>query len=284
MFEKALIGTDFSPPADRLTRHALELTDWGVREIVLAHVIESPDRARLARELLETETELLREREAQLRGQGIEARALIEVGSPGEVLRKMCEKENPSLVVVGSHGKGLWKRALLGSTSDALMRASRWPLLLVRLALLEEEPPPERLFDARAVLYPTDFSANAAAVLRYLKKLPGLERVTLLHVHERTRIEPHLIDRLAEFDRIDRERLGLIRGELSGAGVAEVEIQVQLGDATRSILDWSEQGKFTLVALGLRGRTLLDDFFIGSVAANLSRYASLPLLLVPQRA
>ena len=67
----------------------------------------------------------MREREARLRGLGLQTRAFIDIGPPGEVLRQLCEKENPGLVVMGSHGKGLWKRALLGSTSDAVLRASK---------------------------------------------------------------------------------------------------------------------------------------------------------------
>jgi nucleotide-binding universal stress UspA family protein len=281
MFEKALIATDFSPPADRLVEHAAELRDWGVREIVLAHVIESPDRARMAKELLEIATELLGERAAQLAGQGFTVRTRLEVGSPGQILRRLCEKENPSLVVAGSHGKGLWKRALLGSTTDALMRAVKWPLLVVRLALLEGAR--ERLFDASSVLYPTDFSANAAAVLRHLKGLP-VKRVLLLHVQERVRVEPYLIERRAVFNRIDTERLEVIQRELLEAGVSEVETHLELGDAARTILSLSERGGFSLIALGLRGRSLLDDLFIGSVAGNLSRTAELPLLLVPHQA
>lgn len=281
MFRKALIATDFSAPAERLTQHAVELTDWGVEEIVLAHVIESPDRARLAKELLETETELLRDREARLRGQGITTRGFIDVGSPGEVLRQLCEKENPSLVVMGSHGKGLWKRALLGSTSDAVMRASRWPLLVVRTAILENAEAPARLFDSSAVLFPTDFSDNAAAALRVVKGLPGIARLTLLHVQERVRIEPYLRDRLEEFNRIDRERLAALAEELSAVG--KVEAEIELGDASQTILDMAKFGGFTLVIMGLRGRTLLDDFLIGSVAANVARYATVPVLLVPKR-
>jgi len=283
MFEKAIIATDFSPPAELLTKHAVELTDWGVREVVLAHVIESPDRARLAKELLESETELLREREAALRGRGLTVRGYVEVGSPAEIILRVCEKERPDLVVMGSHGKGLWKRALLGSTSDAVMRASRWPVLLVRTTLLEGGVA-GRLFDADAVLYPTDFSANAAAGLRAVKGLPGVKRVSLLHVQEQIRIEPHLIERLAEFNRIDADRLQVLRGELLASGVAEVSTDIDMGDAARVILEKAAAGGFSLMVMGLRGRTLLDDFFIGSVAARVARHATLPLLLVPRAA
>ncbi|MFH0810824.1 MAG: universal stress protein [Pseudomonadota bacterium] len=284
MFEKILIATDFSAPADRLVEHAGELLAWGAKEAVLAHFVESPDRLRLAGEMLGHAAEMLREREARLREMGFfQTSSRLDVGLPGRMLHDLCQEINPSLVVLGSHGKGIWKRALLGGTSDAVMRTSRWPLLLVRVALLEGDVP-QRLFDTRAVLYPTDFSVNAAAVPRYLKRLPGLERVGLLHVHERSRIEPYLIGRLDEFDRIDRERLDLIRNHLLAGGVKEVEVAMEMGNAARSILDCSERGDYKLVALGLRGRTLLDDVFIGSVAANLARYSKVPLLLVPHTA
>jgi nucleotide-binding universal stress UspA family protein len=263
--------------------HAGELAGWGVRQVTLVHVVESPDRSRLAKELLELAGELIAAREVRLREQGLEVRSRVEVGPPGKVLCDVAEQLNPSLIVMGAHGKGLWKRALLGSTSDSVMRASRWPVLLVRVALLGGKAP-ERLFDLGSVLYPTDFSDNAAAVLRCLKGLRGVGRVMLLHVQERARVEPYLSERLEEFNRIDTERLDIIRGELREAGVPTVDLRVELGDATESILHWAERGGFALVALGLRGRTLLDDIFIGSVAANLARYSPQPLLLVPRQA
>jgi nucleotide-binding universal stress UspA family protein len=283
MFEKAVIATDFSPLADRMVQHAAELTNWGVREMAVVHVIEHPVQAELAREVLDTQAKLLRERERQIRRRGVEVRGVVEMGPPGQAILKVCEREKPSLVVMGSHGHGIWKRALLGSTSDAVIRASKWPVLLVRLALLQGEPP-ERIFSSRAVLFPTDFSPNAAAVLRYLKRLPAIRRLTLLHVQEQTRIMPHLASQLEEFNRIDRLRLQVIRQELLEAGIPSVDTEIELGEASRVILDRAEKGRFTLIALGLRGRTVLDDIFIGSVADSLSRYARLPLLLIPGQA
>jgi nucleotide-binding universal stress UspA family protein len=95
---------------------------------------------------------------------------------------------------------------------------------------------------------------------------------------------PHLASQLEEFNRIDRLRLQVIRQELLEAGIPSVDTEIELGEASRVILDRAEKGRFTLIALGLRGRTVLDDIFIGSVADSLSRYARLPLLLIPGQA
>ena len=47
------------------------------------------------------------------------------------------------------------------------------------------------------ILFPTDFSENAQRAFTYLQQMVGdrAKKVTLLHVQDKTRIEPHLAER-----------------------------------------------------------------------------------------
>jgi nucleotide-binding universal stress UspA family protein len=43
----------------------------------------------------------------------------------------MADKQDADLIVVGSHGRGMVAEILLGSVSQGLIRAGRWPVTVV---------------------------------------------------------------------------------------------------------------------------------------------------------
>jgi nucleotide-binding universal stress UspA family protein len=70
----------------------------------------------------------------QLRDGGFEVKAHIATGSPTEQLLKGAESGDFDLVAVGSRGLGPFRRALLGSVSDHVVRHSRAALVGRQLA------------------------------------------------------------------------------------------------------------------------------------------------------
>ena len=58
---------------------------------------------------------------------------LVESGHPVEVIIKVAEEKNCDLIVLGSHGYGMLKDALMGGTARGVIRRSKKPVLLVRL-------------------------------------------------------------------------------------------------------------------------------------------------------
>jgi nucleotide-binding universal stress UspA family protein len=61
-----------------------------------------------------------------------EARTRVLIGQPGPELCRLAAEEAADVVVVGSHGRGVLKRVLLGSVSDYLVHHSPCPVLVVR--------------------------------------------------------------------------------------------------------------------------------------------------------
>ena len=53
-------------------------------------------------------------------------------GSAGAMICQVAEDVSPDVVVVGSHGRGLLKRVVLGSVSEHVVRHCRTPVLVVR--------------------------------------------------------------------------------------------------------------------------------------------------------
>lgn len=63
---------------------------------------------------------------------GVEAAEVCLVGYPGEELAAYAKKHKFDLLVMGSHGYGAFKAAVLGSVATRVMARSTVPLLLIR--------------------------------------------------------------------------------------------------------------------------------------------------------
>ncbi len=70
--------------------------------------------------------------DATVDGLGIEAAVRVEQGDPGETICEVADRERFEVVLVGSHGAGFLKRALLGSVSRYVAQHAPCPVLVVR--------------------------------------------------------------------------------------------------------------------------------------------------------
>lgn len=67
-----------------------------------------------------------------LRDQGINATYHVLEGAPARTIMEFASGENAALIVMMSHGRGRFKRALLGSVTDAVIRGGTVPVLVIR--------------------------------------------------------------------------------------------------------------------------------------------------------
>jgi len=58
---------------------------------------------------------------------------IVEKGNPVEAILRVSEEKNCDLIVMGSHGYGTLKDAMMGGTARRILRRSSKPVLLVRL-------------------------------------------------------------------------------------------------------------------------------------------------------
>ena len=71
----------------------------------------------------------------RLRGEGIETEYVIESHfAPARAILHTAETREVDLIAIATHGYTGVKRALLGSVTDKVLRAAKWPLLLERPA------------------------------------------------------------------------------------------------------------------------------------------------------
>lgn len=139
MYDSILVATDGSDDASAAVRdavslaRALEVPLYGVAVVEtrtaydtgLVDPEEAEERLRArARDSLEA-----LERTAS--DAGVSVTTSVRSGPPHEEILAYADERDVGLVVVGSHGRSSFRRALLGSTVDAILRLSERPVLVV---------------------------------------------------------------------------------------------------------------------------------------------------------
>jgi universal stress protein A len=140
------------------------------------------------------------------------------------------------------------------------------------------------MLEMATILYPTDFSANAEAALALASALAreGHGRLVVLHVERPplatlggTAGVPPLP---TEYDR-QRLEEQLQRIKPLRPGIA-VEHRLEYGDPASVILKTAQEVGTDLIVMGTHGRTGLRRLLMGSVAEQVVRKASCPVLTV----
>lgn len=139
---KILVPIDGSDLAQQAVTHALRLAGQGLRaELVLANVQEpatvyelvtlhDPEALAQVAEAAGMDTMAAAAAAAQAAGVPFVQRVLS--GDPVPMLLEILEEHGCEAVVMGSHGKGMVRRAWLGSVSQAMLEQSPVPVTFVK--------------------------------------------------------------------------------------------------------------------------------------------------------
>lgn len=285
MFRKALIATDLSAASFAVVRASKCLLDLGVRECLLMQCLNLTEITFPAIDAIREHLEgNMAKQEELLLSIGFEVTTEITPGYAKTEINRLAGERDCDLIVVGSQGQSLMGSFLLGGVAAAVLHHASRPVLLIPVRKGSEGEQFEAWVHAdnilEHVLFPTDFSDYSDRALDHLKKItsPKLKKITLFHVQDKIRIEPHLSHRLNEFDATDRERLNQMKSQI-GIG-PEIETRVVLGHVASEILREIKESDTSLVIMGSRGRGFVSEIFMGSVSHNVARRSGIPVLMI----
>ncbi len=145
MYEKVLVPVDGSAPSLKAVATARELAETGaVKQITIINVVHFPAPAVLAdglslnylpaqyqNELL-TMAEAITEKARETLGPNINAKIIIDSGSPPDVVLQVAEKDNYDLIIMGNRGLNQVQRLFLGSVSNRVVLMSKCSVLIVK--------------------------------------------------------------------------------------------------------------------------------------------------------
>lgn len=292
MFSKIIVATDLSNASFAVVNCLGGLISYGASECLLLQCLGWPEASSLSLSYTTIAKYLestLSEQKEILEKQGFKVTTRVVPGSAKREINRIADEEDYSLIVVGSTGHSIIGEAFLGGVAYSVIHNARKPVLLIRLEIKRDKKKEymeaTRCDFSKHVLFPTDFSENADHAFTYLQKLvsAGANQVTLMHVQDKGRIEPHLVNRLDEFNNIDRERLEKMKQMLEEKGRANISIELCYGSPSREIIRFINENNINLVVMGSQGRSFVEELFLGSVSHNVARHSVASVLLVPAR-
>ncbi|RXE55717.1 universal stress protein UspA [Methanoculleus taiwanensis] len=267
-----LVPLEMAGSSDAILSAVEEIVRAGADEIQLLHVANVRDTL-AAPEILDHDREVLEAWRERLIACGAPS-VTVEVvsGMPSTEIIERSERDDYALIVLGSHGRNLVSRVILGSTTEDVLRHVDDPVLVVRLRIVEtgDEATCRLAADrlVKRILYATDFSAYAERCIPCLSWIAGAhpEELTVVHVQDLRHLSYASKEQMAAFNRRDEERLAALKREFEAAGFANVDTVLRTGNAIDEVLALAEERGVTLIVLGAKGRHGTVEQIFGGVA------------------
>ena len=143
MFKKILYPTDFSDVSKKAIDYIKQLRESGSDTVIVLHVINergmsaieryaSADSVEIEQRIMDDAKRELKVIEDDLKKSGFKVKTVIQRGVPFLEILKAEEKEDISVIVIGSHGKSNLEEMFLGSVSEKVSRKCKSPVLIIK--------------------------------------------------------------------------------------------------------------------------------------------------------
>lgn len=217
---------------------------------------------------------------------GVSVACAIEKGRPGEVVIDKAATDTGTLIAMATHGRSGIDRWLLGSVAEKVLRGTKNPLLLVRVAAGGQSDGEAIL---KTVIVPLDGSPLAEKALPHamvLAKTMDLE-VVLLRAYTMTQIISTYDDYIPDWNKLEAVSKGeAIRyldqkvRELKQNGLSHISPLVLEGEAAEQIIDLAKGTANSLVVMCSHGRSGVGRWVVGSVTERVTRHSAGPVLII----
>ncbi len=295
--KRIVCPTDFSQHAARALDHAIAVARWYDAEITALHVVPRvlPPSAALAaypalvplaptgREQIER---ALHDALEPARRAGVRTRLEVREGDAAEETLLAAQGLTADMLVLGTHGHGGFRRLLLGSVTEKVLRRAPCPVLSI--APHAHVAAADGALVYKTILCPIDFSEPSMHALRYALSLAqeANARLIVVHVIEGlydTMHEGEIPIDLSAYSRFvnddARRRLRDAIPQEAREWCTPEEV-VTSGRAYAEILRFATEKSADLIVMGVHGRSAFDMMFFGSSTNHVVRSATCPVLVI----
>jgi nucleotide-binding universal stress UspA family protein len=136
-----LVPVDFGSSTRQIIGVASRMAEHYGAAITLAHVVNleyypyygfgSDAYPEIKKSMIEASEEKLIELATELQGAGLDVSWKTIKGHPAAALRQLAEEADIDLIVIGSHGRSGFDRAMVGSVSEKVLRSAHCPVMIV---------------------------------------------------------------------------------------------------------------------------------------------------------
>ena len=301
--KRILVPLDFSRASMGALKYAISVAEEIGAAIDLVHVRPADDLASVpgAGSILlncADAVALVRERFTEIRAEHpvtfLPENCHVVSGQPYEKICQLARELRADLIVMPTRGHSGFKRMVLGSTAERIVRQAPCPVLIPRGAkfdrIIASGESAER-FSLRRILVPIDFSDCSLVGLKYAVSLAKRFKARLRMVHV---VFPSW--QMFQMDRMgddlaawaDAARGGAEKemGQLKQLKLLHdvtCETEIRVGSPVEEICAESAKQDVDLIVTSTHGRTGLRHAMVGSVAEHIMRYAEIPVLIVPSQ-
>ncbi len=283
-----LCPVDFSEMSRRALDYAAAFADWYAARLTVLNVF--PVMPVMDVPPLVLDDKLRAELTGELRRftAGVPAKVPLElVVEQAELIHDAIQHRVSSsdvdLLVMGSHGRSGFKRILLGSVTERVIRQAPCPTLVVPTGA--HDVVPEGPIRLRTILCPVDFSEHSLRAVEYAVNLAEETDAQLQLLHVVT-LPPEISELEASFEhlreKVEADRLRRLNDLIPADAATYCTIQAALrqGSAHREIVKAATEQPSDLIVMGAHGRTAIDAAIFGSNTARVMRAACCPVLVV----
>jgi nucleotide-binding universal stress UspA family protein len=276
-------ATDFSLCSLNAGNYAAQMAAYFSAKLLVTHAftlsqaameVETGDR-RLSQQRKDL-TRLLSQEATFLGIDSIEAIPTLLEGNPKDAIPELADREEPSMIVLGTHGGGRMERGIIGSVAEEILRSTRWPALTVGPHVQFVS---SKSFPFERILIAADFTPAAANAVTYavtLAEMLGAE-IDVLNVIQDDAIEHP--DRLSDL----QSRFYSALDELVPQKTKEFcdpRTFVAIGDAHNRVIEHIRERSIDLLVLGIRNTSHLSMEMRTSGAFRIIVDAECPVLTI----
>jgi nucleotide-binding universal stress UspA family protein len=220
----------------------------------------------------------------------------VRIGGIAEEINAVARITRAELIAIATRGHTGLKRAFLGSTTESVLQNAPCPVLVVREKERRSAKQGARnkrpAVHFRKILVPLDFSEPSRLGLEYALGCAQEFHATIVLLHY-VFVSPYLMGNrhtahqvpmlIASEQKYARTEMENLREAISRKG-GTVETKVALGSPAEQIGKSVRKAGVDLIITSTHGRSGLRRVFMGSTAARVVRYATCPVLVVPNLA
>ena len=186
-------------------------------------------------------------------------------------IQKAVDQNDINLLIMASHGKGLWASTFRGSSTFNAARAIDIPILVVKGDYKCNDY-------LQRILLPTDFSRKSLIALNFIRNLrENVGEVIFVHVIEGIRGD----DELLENKEMAEDMLKELCNEMQDFGIQSHYVIADGGAASKEICKLAEEENCSLVITGKTGAGPIKGLLMGSTAQNILLNCNRTLWVMP---
>ena len=281
MIEKMVFAAGASDSSMEVIRCMKSMRKLGIKKCLLLQCYSPGEEASAIGGIVgEIYEENLARQKELLEEQGYEVETRIVKGSLENEVNDIAEKENADIIVTKATNRSLIGDAVFKGLAYEVLHKSEKPVMLVRANFKTDTYIQCDIINY--IIFPTDFSENAAKAFGALKSLAPCHgtKITLVHVQDTTRMDSELLQKLDEMNEEDFSKLMDMKKELEEAGARDVEIQVVQGVTTTVLMNMAADEGVSLMIMGSQGLGFVKELYLGSVSHYMARHSASSVMLV----